>query len=386
MSDINDLDACRAVERYEKLHWRTWWSPRLAYFFSINLTCIFFIADVILPAGAIVAIGYCVVPALAAGTRSRRAPIVMTILCIILNWVASFLEPAGDPGWEPIFNRAMLTIVLGVTLFLVLRRMTAMEALTTQTQLLQQTAYQLEQSNSELASFSSVVAHDLRAPLNTVGLLVQFLPVYQMRNADSELNTCVGSIDTEIRHMNEFIQHLLQYGRVESSHLTVQDCDFGAILNQVQQNLNADIKKDGVQISNDPLPVIKADSVLISQLFQNLIENSIKYRGEEAPHIHISASEQPDGWLFSVRDNGIGIRPEDSERVFKTFVQADQRSIGKGVGLGLATCKRIVERHGGHIHVESTPGNGANFLFTIPGNPAVTKPTAARALLRSQNA
>jgi signal transduction histidine kinase len=135
----------------------------------------------------------------------------------------------------------------------------------------------------------------------------------------------------------------------------------------VRQNLKADLERNCVQVTNDPLPTLRADPVLMAELLQNLIENSIKYRGETSPHVHISAARQPDAWLLSVQDNGIGIRAEDSERIFEPFHQVSgPKSPGGGVGLGLATCKRIVERHGGRIDVLSRQGEGTTFLFTIP--------------------
>jgi two-component system, chemotaxis family, sensor kinase Cph1 len=152
-----------------------------------------------------------------------------------------------------------------------------------------------------------------------------------------------------------------------------RDCDCASVLGDVRRRLRADLEASGAEVSNDPLPVLRADPVLISELFQNLIENAIKYRGEAAPRVHVSAAERPDGWLFAVRDNGVGVPTEQAERIFEPFYQADgSRHLGGGVGLGLATCKRIVERHGGRIHARSAPGEGTTFLFTIDSGPGAT--------------
>jgi chemotaxis family two-component system sensor kinase Cph1 len=143
----------------------------------------------------------------------------------------------------------------------------------------------------------------------------------------------------------------------------------------VKQSLKAEIDSQGTLITSGPLPTIQADPVLIARLFQNLIENSIKYRSDAPPKIHISATDRPDGsWLFRARDNGVGLRPEDCERIFAPFSQVHQSdSVAGGIGLGLATCKKIVERHGGRIWAESHPGDGATFLFTIP-QPVKSRP------------
>ena len=146
------------------------------------------------------------------------------------------------------------------------------------------------------------------------------------------------------------------------------DCD--VVLAKVLLNLEAAIARSGAIVTSDPLPTVAAEEVLLTQLFQNLISNSIKYRGEEAPRIHISAESDGEGWLFAVRDNGIGIDPQDSERVFGMFKRLHGSEI-PGTGIGLALCRKIVERKGGRIWVESEAGRGATFKFTIPPPPAV---------------
>src|SRR6185437_15919793 len=185
--------------------------------------------------------------------------------------------------------------------------------------------------------------------------------------ADAGAIDALKLILAELNRMSNFIQTLLAYGRVGSGDIKVQTCDCAAVLNDVRRNLMADLERNSVELSSDPLPAMRGDPVLIRQLFQNLIENSIKYRAGATPRIHISAVQEAGRWQFTVRDNGIGIRAEDFEKVFKPFYQArDGKLALGGVGLGLATCKRIVERHGGSIEVQSKPGEGTTFLFTIP--------------------
>lgn len=360
-----------------------WQMPHWAYILSIATTALFFAADIILPRGATAAIGYCLVPAIAAKTR-RGFMLAMVLVSTVLTWVGLFLEPttssgweAGSPLWQSAFDRAMVTGVIWLTFFLVLRRAETISQLMRQTQALKNMSSELERSNGELASFASVVAHDLRGPLNTVGMFTQLLSGSNQIKADVEYGEYLEVIQAEVTRMSGLILSLLSYARVGSRGLKRQECDGKSVLRDVQRNLAADLERCHVEVSTDPLPVIWADPILIAQLFQNLLENSIKYRGETEPRIHVSATEQPECWLFSVRDNGIGLKSEDSERIFDPFYQTDAgQSRGSGMGLGLATCKRIIELHGGHIHVQSKPGEGATFFFTIPKEHQDRRPVA----------
>lgn len=134
----------------------------------------------------------------------------------------------------------------------------------------------------------------------------------------------------------------------------------------MRQKLRSLLTDSGAQVTNDPLPTLPADSILLAELFQNLIENRIKYHSEDSPRIHIWAERCLEGWRFSVRDNGIGIASDDLMRIFHPFRQAGPLDARRGIGLGLATCKRIVERHSGHIEAASTVGRGSTFTFVVP--------------------
>jgi len=353
---------------------RSWLSNPRAFVLSAAVAILVFVADVILPRGATAAIAYCIIPPIAAGTRRRGFLFGMTIICTLLTWTGYPLEPAGAVWWMSVFDRVMVTGALWLALCLAWRRVVIIKALMRQTQALQDTTSELERSNGELERFASVVAHDLRGPLNTVGLLTQVLSSFGSVTANAECGECIGSIQAQLKRMSDFIQRLLAYGHIGSRDAGVAACDCTAVLTGVRQNLKADLERNCVQVTNDLLPTLRADPVLMAELFQNLIENSIKYRGDAFPHVHISATRQSDDWLFSVRDNGIGIRDEDSERIFEPFHRVSgSRAPGEGVGLGLATCKRIVERHRGRIEVQSKLGEGATFLFTIPQPLAATK-------------
>jgi signal transduction histidine kinase len=345
-------------------------------------TLVFFIADVVLPRGATPAIGYCIVPVLARATAGRRFMLVLTGVCTALTWVGFVIEPAGAPGWMSVFERAMVTGVLWLTLLLVWRRMEADAARARQAQSLREAVVELNRSNAELENFASVVSHDIRGPLNSVGLVIQLMSARPPVRSDAECREWANSALSEIARISGMIQRLLSYGHVGAGGVKRSDCDCEAVLAGVRQALRAELEAAGARVTNDPLPTVRADPALIAELFQNLIENGVKYRRPAAPpEIHVRATPEPQGWRFSVRDNGIGIRPEDCRRVFEPFYRgagAEPSSSSSpsssppppGVGLGLATCKRIIERHGGRIDVRSSPGQGSTFTFVIPDLPA----------------
>lgn len=168
--------------------------------------------------------------------------------------------------------------------------------------------------------------------------------------------------------MQRLINDLLTFSRVGTRGQPPAPTDCNAVLKDVLDNLQITIEENSASINSDPLPTVMADASQLTHLFQNLIANAIKFHGEQAPKIHVSARRQDNEWVFSVRDNGIGIAPEFFERIFVIFQRLHSREKYSGTGIGLAVCKRIVERHGGHIWVESEPGNGSTFNFTLPAN------------------
>jgi len=328
---------------------------------GVSLVMLFL--DVVIPRGATPAIGYCLVPILAARPRNGRFLIVITGVCIVLTWAGLFLEPHGAEPWMSVFDRVMVTGVLGLTALLVWRRVQTITSL-------QRAKLQLEQANDQLSAFAAVVAHDVRGPLNTISLYNELLSNDDAVRAREESLSCTDSIRKELDAMAHFISRLLHYA--QTGTLKLHDCDAQAVLSDVRQGLRAQIEGCGAQITSTALPVVRADRALLANVFQNLIENAMKYRGPDPPRIHVTAEhgrgERGRGeWAFRVRDNGIGIAAQDQHRVFAPFAQVKRGSASDGVGLGLATCKRIVEQHGGRIRVESVPGRGSTFTFTIPG-------------------
>jgi light-regulated signal transduction histidine kinase (bacteriophytochrome) len=165
--------------------------------------------------------------------------------------------------------------------------------------------------------------------------------------------------------MQQLIVDLLAYSRVNSKELDLRQIECEAVVQTALQSLSAAIEESGAAIARDPLPVLTADAAQLGQLFQNLIGNAIKFRGKAPLRIHIAATDDGPDWLFSVQDNGIGIDPQHTGRIFQVFQRLHTREQYTGTGIGLAVCQKVAERHGGKIWVESEPGVGSTFRFTI---------------------
>ncbi|MCX6903166.1 MAG: PAS domain S-box protein, partial [Verrucomicrobia bacterium] len=230
---------------------------------------------------------------------------------------------------------------------------------------------ELERSNKELEMFAYVASHDLQEPLRLVSAYTQLLMQRYRAKLDAGADPIVGFITEGVSRMQRLIQDLLAYSRVNTRPKAFGRADCEKVLAQALTNLSVTIHEQQAVVTHDPLPAIKGDEVQLGQLFQNLIGNAIKFRRQEPPSVHLSAQKTDDGsaWLFSVRDNGIGIEAEFYERIFIIFQRLHNRTKYSGTGIGLAICKRIVERHGGRIWVESKKDQGSAFFFTIPCNP-----------------
>lgn len=224
----------------------------------------------------------------------------------------------------------------------------------------------LKRTNEELRQFAYVASHDLQEPLRVVGNYTQLLEKRYKEKLDEKGTRFMNHIVEAVRRMRGLINDLLSYSRIETRGGEKKEASSDKMLDQALDNLSMGIEESGATITRDELPVIVADRGQMARLFQNLVSNAIKFRGENPPEIHVSARETDEGWLFSVKDNGIGISMEYSDKIFQIFQQLHPNSEYKGSGIGLAICKRIIERHGGEIWVESEPGAGSCFYFTIP--------------------
>lgn len=198
-----------------------------------------------------------------------------------------------------------------------------------------------------------------------VSSYVQLLAQRYKGQLDADADDFIGYAVDGAHRMQTLINDLLAYSRVRTRGKSFKPTDCKAILDQVLANLQVAIEESGAVVTHDGLPTVMADGSQLVQLFQNLIENGIKFRGEQPPHIHVSAEREESEWVFSVCDNGIGIAPEFFERIFIIFQRLHSRGEYSGTGIGLAICKRIVERHGGRLWVESRPGEGSMFYFTM---------------------
>jgi light-regulated signal transduction histidine kinase (bacteriophytochrome) len=217
-----------------------------------------------------------------------------------------------------------------------------------------------------LEQFAYVASHDLQEPLRAVTGYLSMLERRLGPKLDDEGRHQIEGAVQGASRMHSLITDLLALSRVGTRGQTFRPTNLNTILDQVLSGLSASIGETGAEIASDPLPTLRVDSNQMVQLFQNLIGNAIKFRGEAAPEIHIGAVEREDHWAFSVRDNGIGIEPQYFERIFMIFQRLHTRRLYPGTGIGLAVCKKIVERHGGTIWLESQPGQGSIFRFTIP--------------------
>ena len=228
---------------------------------------------------------------------------------------------------------------------------------------------ELARSNEELEQFAYVSSHDLQEPLRMITSYLQLLQKRYQGHIDDKADKYINFAVDGASRMQNLIIGLLEYSRVgtEDDEPGSIDCEF--ILNKVLSDIKAVIKENNATISHDSLPEVIADSTQMIQVFQNLILNGIKFHSEQAPKIHIAVEKKESEWIFSVQDNGIGIDPQYSERIFEIFKRLNSRDRYPGTGIGLAICKKIVERHGGRIWVESELGKGSTFYFTLPINP-----------------
>lgn len=226
----------------------------------------------------------------------------------------------------------------------------------------------LKVSNKELEHFAYVASHDLQEPLRMVSLFTQLLERRYKDQLDEDADDYINFITEGVQRMKNLIDDLLSFSRLNTEEREFEMVLMNSALNDVLTTLNSAIKENNAQITHDSLPTITADRMQINQLIQNLIVNAIKFQGEKSPKVHISAQELEMEWLFRISDNGIGIDPKHQDQIFKIFKRLHSREEYHGTGIGLSICKRIVERHGGQIWVESEVGKGSKFYFTIPKN------------------
>ncbi|MCS6977047.1 MAG: PAS domain-containing protein [Gemmatales bacterium] len=278
--------------------------------------------------------------------------------------IEAHVTPAGDKLYvhvlkAPVWDAAGKVIGVQVIFWDETARKVAEEKL-------QQTLAELARSNRELELFAYVASHDLQEPLRMVSSYCQLLQRRYKDKLDEDANEFISyAVDGALR-MQTLINDLLAYSRVGTRGKPLVPTSSESALIKAMNNLKLAIEESGAEITHDPLPMVVGDTVQLTQLFQNLLGNALKFRGQEPPRISVGAERQGAFWKFWVQDNGIGIDPADFDRIFIIFQRLHSRDEYPGTGIGLAICKKIVERHGGKIWVESAKGQGAKFLFTLP--------------------
>ena len=232
---------------------------------------------------------------------------------------------------------------------------------------LKKLADKLQASNKELEQFAYVASHDLQEPLRMVASYIQLLQRRYKSQLGAEADEFINYAVDGVVRMKSLINDLLIYSRVNTQEFAKEETDINEILNQVKNNLRGLIEDNNAEIVYSGLPTIPANNLQMTQLFQNLISNAIKFRKkDENPVVKVNAQKTSNEWLFSVSDNGIGIDKEFSDRIFIIFQRLHNYNEYPGTGIGLAICKKILEKIGGHIWVESEPDNGSTFNFTVP--------------------
>ncbi len=232
---------------------------------------------------------------------------------------------------------------------------------------LKQASEELARSNKELEQFAYIASHDLQEPLRMISSFIQLLDKRYKGKLDQDADEFIGFVVSGASRMQIMINDLLAYSRVGTRGKPPEPVECENVFSQAMENLKISLEESGAAVTHDPLPAVMADSSQMVQLFQNLIGNAVKFRREgEQAKVHVSAQRKTTEWVFSVKDNGIGISRESFDRLFQVFQRFQPQAKYPGSGIGLAICKKIVERHGGRIWVESEPGKGSTFYFTVP--------------------
>jgi light-regulated signal transduction histidine kinase (bacteriophytochrome) len=224
---------------------------------------------------------------------------------------------------------------------------------------------ELRRSNAELEQFASVASHDLQEPLRMVASYTELLAKRYQGRLDEKADKYIFYANDGAHRMQQLVKDLLSYSRVGSQGRVLEPVSANEVAQRVAQMLHGSLSAANATLEIKPLPMVMADEGQLHQLFQNLIGNAVKFRSEQAPSITIEAVLEHDRWRFSVRDNGIGIEAQYSERIFQMFQRLHERGRYDGSGIGLAIVKRIVERHEGRVWFESTLGVGTTFYFTL---------------------
>ncbi len=231
---------------------------------------------------------------------------------------------------------------------------------------LTQYARQLEHSNAELERFAYITSHHMKEPLRMVSMYMQLLTQRYRGHLDADANEFITYAVRATKHMKQLLDDLLMYMRIDTQERALVTVDCNVVLAQTVAQLQDEIQASGASITHDPLPKVFADAEQLGYVFLHLLDNALKFRADTPPHIHVSAAWEEGVWRFTVTDSGIGIDLQYAKRIFEIFERLETQPRYQGTGIGLAICKKVIEFHGGDIGVESEPGQGSTFYFTIP--------------------
>ncbi len=327
------------------------------------------------------ALGRAIVDVIVPAVSQAEAASIMAALQEGARWSGEFTVQRRDGTLFPALvtnapihdGDGKLVGIVGISHDITERRQAEMQ--------LRKTMTDLARSNADLQQFAYVASHDLQEPLRMVASFVQLLSIRYQGQLDADADEFIGYATEGAKRMQQLILDLLEYARVDTRGQPMEPTDMTEVCQIVAENLQVAIAETGAQVTWDPLPIVRGDSIQLGMVIQNLISNAIKFCGKAPPRVHISARQTFEVsetakvlvsetatpvWEFTVRDNGIGIEPQFFERIFVIFQRLHTRREYPGTGIGLAICKKIIERHGGRIWPESAPGQGTTFYFTLP--------------------
>jgi light-regulated signal transduction histidine kinase (bacteriophytochrome) len=242
-------------------------------------------------------------------------------------------------------------------------------SLEARTEALQRSTEDLQRSNAELEQFAYVASHDLQEPLRKVASFCQLLQRRYAGRLDEKADQYIELAVDGAKRMQQLINDLLAFSRVGRTAQRREEVSCGVLLAQAWANLGPAVRTSHAMIAQGDLPVVLGEASLLTAVFQNLLSNALKFAGDQAPRISVSARREGEHWLFSFSDNGIGIPAEYAERIFVIFQRLHDRAAYPGTGIGLAMCRKIIEYHGGRIWLDTTVTSGARFCFTLPARP-----------------
>jgi len=294
-----------------------------------------------------------------AGHSEARPLQIRDVAWTVRGWPSDAQLVRTTPPLLALVGGMLLTLVATYALS---QRRTALERATA----MEQVSHQLARSNEELGRFAYIASHDLQEPLRIVTSFCARLEEKYGQALDESARTYIGFIVEAADRMGELIEGLLRYSRIEGQTQQLERVDCNEALADALAALRALVADTGAEVRCDRLPVVIGSRMLLAQLFQNLISNAIKYCGERRPEVHVAVADRDDRWEFSVTDNGIGIHPRHQHKIFEMFERLTSETKVSGTGIGLALCRKVVERLGGAIWVASRPGEGSTFFFSLP--------------------